>query len=126
MRFFPQITILFLCYPLYKHTHAHTSYVHTNKLLLVSRYFNSLGIGAADEWGKSINEFIVNHNLTYSTSIQYVVENIESSQITLTQQFQVISALPNFHHWMADRDNGVKNNGYFFDQGKSPRHLIIS
>ena len=58
------------------HTHTHTSYVHTNKLLLVSRYFNSLGIGAADEWGKSINKFIVNHDLTYSTTIQYVVERL--------------------------------------------------
>ena len=100
--------------------------MHTHKLLLVSRYCNSLGIGAADEWGKIINKFIVNHDLTYSTTIQYVVENIEISQITLTQQFQVISALPNFHHWMADRDNGVKKDGYFFDKGKSPRHLVIS
>ena len=59
------------------------------------------------------------------TDIVKVFGNI-SRPLDLSEKFEIISALPNFHHWCAEKDSGVKRQAHFFKFGKSPRHIIIS
>ena len=95
--------------------------------MLNSRYVRVFGrIGTPDQWSKSLQEYIGKRNITYKLSLKCVVDSTPCNNLTLDEQFKVLSALPNFHHWMAAYESGVKKEEYFYRLGKSPRNLIIS
>ena len=43
----------------------------------------------------------------------------------LKNQFEIISSLPNFHHWNILKSHGVKMDEYFINNGNSPRNRLM-
>ena len=50
----------------------------------------------------------------------------ERDSLSLNEQCEVLSYLPNFHRWNSLKSHGVKMNEYFIKKGKSPRNRLIN
>lgn len=49
----------------------------------------------------------------------------DTEELSLSQQFQILSACPNFHHWISKANSGIKMHHYFVPMGRSPRNLVL-
>ena len=69
---------------------------------------------------------MTNHPITQRLTLSNIHSMYgEKDDLTMDQQFEIISALPNYHHWASRSSSGVKMFDYFHPVGNSPRNLIL-
>ena len=72
-----------------------------------------------------IKNYAVDHLISTTPSFDKVTSFNNKEELTLEEQFEILSACPNYHPWATKSVNGVKKHQYFVPLGSSPRNLII-
>ena len=85
-------------------------------------YFNTTGLGNSADWDAAIKLYM---SQSSQSNVDITENYCDKNELTLREQFEVISLVPNLHHWLANRNHGVKMDEYFIPLGKSPRNQII-
>ena len=83
------------------------------------------GLGEESVWSREIKNYATNHPIVLSLEFSNLVNVYDSDQLTLQQQYDVLSSLPNYHHWTAKDNSGVKMMNYFVPSGSSPRNICL-
>ena len=101
-----------------------------NVLLLIPiyaffyRYFKIVGLGDASKWKSALLNF--GQRRPEPLSLTQLSNALgETDTIPVHAQFQLLSAIPNFHKWTYRKNTGVKKEQYFSPSGISPRNLMI-
>ena len=83
------------------------------------------GLGQSSDWDNAIKTHMMENRQSTETFdvLNSVYDN--RTDLTLQEQFHVLSFLPNYHHWKAKPNHGVKMEEYFIPTGKSPRNEVI-
>jgi len=90
-----------------------------------NRYFKVENLGDID-WGSEITMYMCGGNKVIPNSLEYVLQQYDGIEtLLLYQQAECVSALPNFHQWMVNKNSGVKRHQYFLRHGKSPRNQYL-
>ncbi|XP_066918896.1 uncharacterized protein [Clytia hemisphaerica] len=89
-------------------------------------YFKVVGWQDEKTVERLIFDFITNHQKEHQVSVDSVQSIYgDMEELTIEQQFQILSSLPNYHHWASRIQTGVKMDQYFLPSGNSPRNLIL-
>ena len=72
--------------------------------------------------------YMTEANPTSEITMEKVVlsTKAEDDVLSLSSQFDVISSLPNYHHWQISKDDRVRKWHYSSNQGTSPRNLLLN
>ena len=90
------------------------------------RFFQCDGLGSVERWEKCINDFAVENSVKEYLTLEKCVDIYKTSvTLSIVDQFQVISTLPNFHRWNVQKTHGVKMDEYFIKSSRSPRNRIL-
>uniref|UniRef100_A0A7M5WYX6 SWIM-type domain-containing protein n=2 Tax=Clytia hemisphaerica TaxID=252671 RepID=A0A7M5WYX6_9CNID len=82
------------------------------------------GLGASELWFRNFQDYGTEHpNDPYPT----VLEQFKGKEeLSLIEQFQVLSHVPNLHSWASESKSGTKKKQqYFASNGYSPRDIIL-
>ena len=94
---------------------------------MFSRFFKVDGLETAEFLEKHIKNFSTDHPGIRNVNLREIFRDYEDDEeLTLHQQFMLLSCCPNFHNWMARKNHGVKRTEYFLPHGKSPRNQLMS
>ena len=78
-------------------------------------------------WETQIKSYTIDHPECINLTMEDVTKEYnDDEELSLYQQFVVLSTCPNYHHWMAKKSHGVKKEEYFLINGKSPRNQLMS
>ena len=83
------------------------------------------GLGPVDLWDQAVNSYVLNSVANPQNTLEQCVNSFGDEDLSLQDQFKVLSVLPNYHRWQAKKNSGVKKEDYFMSYGKSPRNRIM-
>ena len=91
--------------------------------LMFIRFYLIDGLGASRQWFADFQNYGTEHpNNPYPS----VLEQFEGKEeLLLTEQFKVLSHVPNLHSWASESKSGTKKLEYFSSNGHSPRDIIL-
>lgn len=89
------------------------------------RFFKFQGLGSRDEWFAAAQKYFIDRPEESVLKIHNLIDVCSMDELSLCHQFEILSAIPNYHHWGSSSNSGVKMHQYFVPMGKSPRNLIL-
>ncbi|XP_066924458.1 uncharacterized protein [Clytia hemisphaerica] len=91
------------------------------------QYFKLDGLGNINQWSTAITDYRLNRPFKPYCELQDLVQKFgDLDELSLKDQFEILSSCPNLHKWVVRPDSGgVKLYQYFVPNGRSPRNLIL-
>ena len=87
------------------------------------RFFQLDVLGSVSLWQNKISNHVIDRRRSHiNVSLENVYSKYKDKEILdLKDQFEILSSLPNVHRWNVLKSHDVKMDGYFINNGNSPR-----
>ena len=96
-------------------------------IFLFTSFFKLEGFNDKPKWYAEIMNYGLNRPPDPYPTIHQIFEFYgDKEELSLDEQFGVLSAIPNLHQWASKSNSGVKMHQCFTPHGMSPRNMILN